>query len=109
MVSPAWESLTVGKVGVTLEVAQHEGDPRSFKSAPAIVNALLEDRVASGELADFCIDLSLLLLPLSVADNFCIGFPVREFVGGFGEGIEPSGCSREQLKEPHPYGVSWDA
>ncbi len=61
------------------------------------------------ELADFCIDLSPLFLPLSVAHDFGIGLPVGQLVGGFGEGIKPSSCSSEQLKEPWPHGVGWDA
>ncbi len=77
MASMTWEALVVWEVGTALEVVQQEGDPPGFESAPAVVDGLLEDGAASHKFADFCINLSLLFLPASVAHDFGVGLPVR--------------------------------
>jgi len=99
----------MGEAGTTFKVVHHEGDPTGLESAPTVVNGFGKDGGSSSELADFCFNLLLLFFPLSIAYNFSIGLPVRQLVKGFSEGIEPCSWAAEQLKQPHPYGVSWDA
>jgi len=85
----------MGEAGTALKVAQKEGDPSGFESAPAVVDGFLQDGTVSCEFADFCINLLTLLLPPLVANDFCIGLPVGQVVGGFGEGVKPGSCSGE--------------
>ncbi len=99
----------MGEAGTALKVAQKEGDPSGFESTPAVVNGFLQDGTLSYEFTDFGIDLSALLLPLPVADDFCVGLPVGQLMGSFGKGVKPGGHSGEQLKEPCPHGVGRDA
>ncbi len=97
------------ETGMALKVAQKEGNPHCFELALAVVDCLLEDGTSSGEFANFCIDLLALLFLLPVADDFGIGLPVGEVIGGCYEGIEPSSRSREKLEEPCPHRVDRDA
>ncbi len=98
----AWE------VGAALEVAQQEGDPHRFESSSTVVDALLEKSTAASEFGNFGLNKPTLLLPSAVMDDFGVGLPVGQLVGRFYKGIEPSGCSGEELKEPWPHGVGGD-
>jgi len=101
--------LAAREVGATLEVVQHEGDPCRFESSSTVVNALLEEGAAAGELRNFCIKEALLLLPSAVVDDFGIGLPVGQLVGRLCKGVEPGGCSSEELEEPRSHRVGGDA
>ncbi len=99
----------MGEASIAFEVAQQEGDPCRFESAPTIVNGLLEDGTSSCEFTDFHINLLSLLLPLLVVDDFGVGLPVGQLVGSLHKGIEPGGHSCEELEKPCPHRVDRNA